>query len=180
MKTVEYYWDHPLLNAYRREIKKGTFLFRRGDPVNTFFIIQQGLVQLVGHRSGRDYYLNVVEAGQFLGERMVYSCAYFNRPDATLDQAQSAKLEHICRKLRLQPGETLAGNYPSVATAYMLTDESVSMVPVPAYHSAGLTRMMLSQITASRLSDITAPSPTGSTLAWSRTWLNRAPNTTSC
>jgi len=41
----------------------------------------------------------------FLGERMVYSCAYFKQPDATLDQAQSAKLDHICRKLRLQPDD---------------------------------------------------------------------------
>ena len=66
MKLVEYYWDHPLLNAYRRGIKKGTFLFRRGEPGTTFFIIVKGLVQLVGHRDGKDYFLNVVEAGQFI------------------------------------------------------------------------------------------------------------------
>jgi cyclopropane-fatty-acyl-phospholipid synthase len=36
---------------------------------------------------------------------MVYSCAYFQTPDASLEQAQLAKLEHICRKLDLQPGE---------------------------------------------------------------------------
>ena len=41
----------------------------------------------------------------FLDERMVYSCAYFNLPDASLDQAQAAKLDHICRKLHLQPGD---------------------------------------------------------------------------
>jgi cyclopropane-fatty-acyl-phospholipid synthase len=35
----------------------------------------------------------------------VYSCAYFQRPDDTLDIAQEQKLEHICRKLRLAPGE---------------------------------------------------------------------------
>ncbi|WP_332745817.1 class I SAM-dependent methyltransferase [Hydrogenophaga sp.] len=35
----------------------------------------------------------------------VYSCAYFERPDMTLAQAQEAKLEHICRKLQLQPGQ---------------------------------------------------------------------------
>ena len=43
----------------------------------------------------------------FLDERMVYSCAYFAEPQLTLDQAQEAKLEHICRKLRLKPGERL-------------------------------------------------------------------------
>jgi cyclopropane-fatty-acyl-phospholipid synthase len=41
----------------------------------------------------------------FLDSQMVYSCAYFSRPDATLDEAQSAKLHHICRKLRIQPND---------------------------------------------------------------------------
>jgi cyclopropane-fatty-acyl-phospholipid synthase len=43
----------------------------------------------------------------FLDQRMVYSCAYFHSPDQTLEQAQENKLEHICRKLRLRPGERL-------------------------------------------------------------------------
>jgi cyclopropane-fatty-acyl-phospholipid synthase len=43
----------------------------------------------------------------WLDERMVYSCAYFRSPDFTLDQAQEAKLDLICRKLRLKPGERL-------------------------------------------------------------------------
>ena len=41
----------------------------------------------------------------WLDPAMVYSCAYFERQDDTLEQAQQAKLEHICRKLQLQPGE---------------------------------------------------------------------------
>jgi cyclopropane-fatty-acyl-phospholipid synthase len=41
----------------------------------------------------------------FLDSRMVYSCAYFKDPSWSLDQAQAAKLEYICRKLDLQPGE---------------------------------------------------------------------------
>jgi cyclopropane-fatty-acyl-phospholipid synthase len=41
----------------------------------------------------------------WLDRAMVYSCAYFERPDVGLDAAQEAKLEHICRKLSLQPGE---------------------------------------------------------------------------
>jgi len=41
----------------------------------------------------------------WLDRRMVYSCAYFERDDATLDEAQLAKLDHICRKLRLEPGQ---------------------------------------------------------------------------
>lgn len=43
----------------------------------------------------------------WLDKRMVYSCAYFKSPDLSLDDAQAAKLEHICRKLRLQPGQRL-------------------------------------------------------------------------
>jgi cyclopropane-fatty-acyl-phospholipid synthase len=41
----------------------------------------------------------------WLDTRMVYSCAYFRDDDDTLDAAQLAKLDHICRKLRLAPGE---------------------------------------------------------------------------
>ena len=41
----------------------------------------------------------------WLDEEMVYSCAYFETPHDTLEQAQRNKLDHICRKLRLQPGE---------------------------------------------------------------------------
>src|SRR3954469_18611514 len=41
----------------------------------------------------------------WLDKRMVYSCAYFRTPTATLDDAQLAKLDLICRKLRLKAGE---------------------------------------------------------------------------
>jgi cyclopropane-fatty-acyl-phospholipid synthase len=41
----------------------------------------------------------------WLDDAMVYTCAYFERPDATLEQAQRAKLDLVCRKLRLKPGE---------------------------------------------------------------------------
>ena len=43
----------------------------------------------------------------WLDARMVYSCAYFASPDDDLDTAQERKLEYICRKLRLRPGERL-------------------------------------------------------------------------
>ena len=41
----------------------------------------------------------------WLDRRRVYSCAYFRRADDTLEIAQEQKLDHICRKLRLAPGE---------------------------------------------------------------------------
>ncbi|HYP39026.1 MAG TPA: cyclopropane-fatty-acyl-phospholipid synthase family protein, partial [Chloroflexia bacterium] len=50
---------------------------------------------------GNDFY------ALWLDRRMVYSCAYFRTGGESLDDAQEAKLEHICRKLRLQRGERL-------------------------------------------------------------------------
>ncbi len=43
--------------------------------------------------------------GLFLDARLVYTCAYFRRDDASLDEAQEAKLDLVCRKLALAPGE---------------------------------------------------------------------------
>ena len=43
----------------------------------------------------------------FLDRLMVYTCAYYRRPDGDLDQAQEDKLDLVCRKLRLRPGERL-------------------------------------------------------------------------
>ena len=50
---------------------------------------------------GNDFYEIV------LGPSMVYSCAYWPSPDATLEQAQRDKLELVCRKLGLTPGQRL-------------------------------------------------------------------------
>ena len=43
----------------------------------------------------------------WLDTRLVYSCAYFEEADTPLDEAQDAKLDLICRKLRLGPGVRL-------------------------------------------------------------------------
>jgi cyclopropane-fatty-acyl-phospholipid synthase len=43
----------------------------------------------------------------WLDPQMVYSCAYFDDPQRDLAAAQVAKLDHVCRKLRLSPGDTL-------------------------------------------------------------------------
>ena len=40
-------------------------------------------------------------------DTMQYTCAYFADPDMTLEQAQLAKIHHVCRKLQLKPGETV-------------------------------------------------------------------------
>ncbi|MDB5958563.1 class I SAM-dependent methyltransferase [Ramlibacter sp.] len=41
----------------------------------------------------------------WLDPRRVYSCAYYSDAEMTIAQAQEAKLDHICRKLMLRPGE---------------------------------------------------------------------------
>ncbi|MHB1502563.1 MAG: class I SAM-dependent methyltransferase [Acidimicrobiales bacterium] len=43
----------------------------------------------------------------FLGETMTYSCGYFARPGWSLDEAQEAKYELVCKKLDLHPGDRL-------------------------------------------------------------------------
>src|SRR4029453_11142762 len=50
---------------------------------------------------GNDFYRLWLDRG------MVYTCAYFPTPDSSLEDAQIAKMDRICRKLRLQPGETV-------------------------------------------------------------------------
>ena len=41
----------------------------------------------------------------WLDEQLAYTCAYFPDENASLEEAQLAKFDHVCRKLRLQPGE---------------------------------------------------------------------------
>jgi cyclopropane-fatty-acyl-phospholipid synthase len=50
---------------------------------------------------GNDFY------ALFLGDTMTYSCAYFEDEDMTLDEAQTAKYDLICRKLGLKTGMRL-------------------------------------------------------------------------
>jgi cyclopropane-fatty-acyl-phospholipid synthase len=50
---------------------------------------------------GNDFY------SLWLGRTMAYTCAYYPTPSATLDEAQVAKMHHVCRKLQLQPGQSV-------------------------------------------------------------------------
>lgn len=43
----------------------------------------------------------------WLDREMLYTCAYFPRPDASLEDAQIAKMDLVCRKLRLRPGQSV-------------------------------------------------------------------------
>jgi cyclopropane-fatty-acyl-phospholipid synthase len=50
---------------------------------------------------GNDFYT------LWLDEQLLYTCAYFESPETSLEQAQVAKMDHVCRKLGLRPGETV-------------------------------------------------------------------------
>ncbi len=77
----------------------------------------------------------------WLDERMVYTCAYFPAPDISLEDAQLAKLDHVCRKLRLQPGDTvveagcgwgalalhMARHYGAQVKAYNISSEQIAL-----------------------------------------------------
>jgi cyclopropane-fatty-acyl-phospholipid synthase len=60
--------------------------------------------QAIGHHYDRsnDFFALWLDS-----PRMVYTCAYFATPDDDLETAQERKLDYICRKLRLKPGERL-------------------------------------------------------------------------
>jgi cyclopropane-fatty-acyl-phospholipid synthase len=91
----------------------------------------------------------------FLDENLVYSCAYFENPQDSLDDAQIAKLDHICRKLELKAGDTFldigcgwgalplraAGEYGADATGCTL---SLRQYEVGQRRATGLARILLS------------------------------------
>jgi cyclopropane-fatty-acyl-phospholipid synthase len=53
------------------------------------------------------YDLSVDFYRRFLDEDLQYSCAYFARPDMTLEEAQAAKKAHLAAKLDLKPGQSV-------------------------------------------------------------------------
>ena len=83
---------------------------------------------------GNDFYR------MWLDPNMVYTCAYYERPEATLAEAQVAKLDHVCRKLQLRPGQRvieagcgwgalalhMAEKYGVTVTAYNNSREQVA------------------------------------------------------
>jgi cyclopropane-fatty-acyl-phospholipid synthase len=61
------------------------------------------------HRSRRNIHHHYDLGNDFyrlwLDQQLLYTCAYFLHEGATLEEAQIAKMDHICRKLQLQPGD---------------------------------------------------------------------------
>ncbi len=108
---------HSLLGTLR-----GNSLTRSKDNVHSHYDL------------GNDFYK------MWLDEHMVYTCAYYEQPDLTLADAQIAKLDHVCRKLQLKPGQDvieagcgwgalsmhMAEHYGVNVKAYNISREQVS------------------------------------------------------
>ena len=83
---------------------------------------------------GNDFY------ALWLDDQLLYTCAYFESPEQSLDLAQVAKMDHVCRKLGLRPGETvveagcgwgalalhMAGRYGVRVRAYNISREQIA------------------------------------------------------
>ena len=75
----------------------------------------------------------------WLDDQLVYTCAYFASPEQSLEDAQVAKFDHVCRKLELQPGQQvveagcgwgglalhMARHYGVAVRAYNLSHEQI-------------------------------------------------------
>jgi len=91
----------------------------------------------------------------WLGETMAYTCAYYPTRDATLEEAQVAKMDHVCRKLRLSPSEAvieagfgwgtlalhMARRYGVTVRAFNISEEQVRFARERAA-ALGLTRQV--------------------------------------
>jgi cyclopropane-fatty-acyl-phospholipid synthase len=71
--------------------------------------LQGRLHSVTRDRQAVTYHYNVSNDfyALWLDRQMVYSCAYFEHADEELDTAQARKLDYLCRKLRLCPGDKL-------------------------------------------------------------------------
>jgi cyclopropane-fatty-acyl-phospholipid synthase len=85
--------------VWTRAIESVRQAFRRFQQLNTASRSKRN-VERHYDLSGELYRL-------FLDEDMQYSCAYFKRPDMTLDEAQAAKRRHIAAKLKMRPGQSV-------------------------------------------------------------------------
>ncbi len=97
---------------------------------------------LIGSRNNihRHYDLGNEFYSQWLGYTMAYTCAYYPTADATLDQAQMAKMDHVCRKLQLNSGDSvveagcgwgslalhMAGRYGARVRAFNISKEQIA------------------------------------------------------
>ncbi len=79
-------WYHRVVSAHLRLLQRNTM---RGSRRNIHH----------HYDLNTDFYRLWLDAG------LVYTCAYFRGGSESIEAAQIAKMDHVCRKLRLRPGE---------------------------------------------------------------------------
>ena len=105
------------LEGAMRDVMREMAKLLPGNPVHSDTGWWSGMLQrtrsLALHTPAKDaaqvqFHYDVSDAfyALWLDPRRVYSCAYYQPGGMSLAQAQEAKLDHICRKLLLQPGES--------------------------------------------------------------------------
>lgn len=129
-----------LIVAVNRALVRSTpsgldWLFRRRKPGRRGHSISQSKDNVHHHYDiGNDFYK------LWLDRQLLYTCAYFPHPDASLEDAQIAKMDHVCRKLRLKPGDRvveagcgwgalalhMARNYGAKVKAFNLSKEQIA------------------------------------------------------
>jgi cyclopropane-fatty-acyl-phospholipid synthase len=86
-------------------------LIYRGMPVHRFvnWVRRSQRNTLAGSRRNIHHHYDIGNEfyALWLGETMAYTCAYYPTADASLEQAQIAKMDHVCRKLQLKPGDSV-------------------------------------------------------------------------
>jgi CRP-like cAMP-binding protein len=93
MKTIDYFWDHPELKRFHREVKTGQYLFRQRQQGNTMFIILRGLIELIAERGGKEYVITIIDSGQFLGEKAIVRDQPYQRAYSARAKVDSTILE---------------------------------------------------------------------------------------
>lgn len=104
------------LEGAMRDVMRATVKLLPGNPVQSdtgwWSRALHRASSLAAHTPAKDaaqiqFHYDVSDAfyALWLDPRRVYSCAYYRETGMTLAQAQEAKLDHICRKLMLQPGD---------------------------------------------------------------------------
>ncbi len=71
------------------------------------FFLSRGTVANAKKNVSRHYDISNDFYKLWLDKTLTYSCAYFQNESDALETAQLAKYEHLCKKLRLKPGESL-------------------------------------------------------------------------
>ena len=145
------------LEAARLALAVGAVKIPPPKPPETEAKVSGGLHSLRRDRQAISHHYDV--SNEFyrliLGPTMVYSCAYFESEDDTIEEAQTRKLDVICRKLDLQPGERLldigcgwgsllihaASNYGVRAVGVTLSEEQAKLAR-ERVSAAGLSDMV--------------------------------------